>query len=70
MQYIRTIGDGEKLLTFEVEGREFEKLLEITRRIYSNSEKSKQFLKQNAFLTCFRRFLSSAGKVRKYLVKA
>ena len=33
--------DQEKLLKFEAEGREFE----ITRTIYSNSERSEQFLK-------------------------
>ena len=38
-------GDSEKLLKFETEGREFEKFLEITyRTIYSNSERSEQFL--------------------------
>ena len=32
-------------------------IFEITRTIYSNSESSVQFLKQNAFLTCSWRFL-------------
>ena len=35
------------------------KFFEITRSIYSNSERSVQFLKQNAFLTCSCRFLRS-----------
>ena len=34
-------------------------IFEITRTIYSNSESSVQFLKQNAFLTCSWRFLKS-----------
>ena len=29
------------------------------RTVYSNSERSEQFLKQNAFLTCSQRFLKS-----------
>ena len=33
------------------------KTFEITRTTYSNSERSEQFLKQNTFLTCYRRFL-------------
>ena len=37
-------GDLEKLLKFEAEGREFFKIFEITRTIYSNSERSEQFL--------------------------
>ena len=36
----------EKLLKLEAEGREFAKIL---RTIYLNSERSEQFLKQNAF---------------------
>ena len=37
--------DREKLLMkFEAEGREFAKFFEITRTIYSNSERSEQFL--------------------------
>ena len=35
------------------------KLFEITRTVYWNSEKSVQFLKHNAFLTCSWRFLRS-----------
>ena len=34
-----------------------QKFFLITRTIYSNSERSNQFLKQIAFLTCSRRFL-------------
>ena len=48
--------DLEKLLKFETEGREF---AEITRTMYSNCEKSLQFLKQNSFLTFFWGFLKS-----------
>ena len=35
--------DCEKLLKLEAEGREFAKLFEITRKIYSNSERSEEF---------------------------
>ena len=35
------------------------KIFEITRKIYSNSERSEQFLKQNDFLTYFWRFFRS-----------
>ena len=40
----------------ESNSRRVFKDFEITRIIYSNSERSEQFLKQNAFLTCYRRF--------------
>ena len=46
----------KKLLKFEAEGQE---IFEITRTIYSNSERSEQFLKQNAPLTYSWRFLRS-----------
>ena len=36
--------DWEKLLKFEAEGQEFSKTFGITRTIYSNSERSEQFL--------------------------
>ena len=49
--------DREKLLRIEAEGQEFAKSFEITRTW--NSERSEQFLKQNAFLTCSWRFLRS-----------
>ena len=43
----------KKLLKFEAEGgREFAEFFDIIRAIYSNSERSKQFLKRNAFLSC------------------
>ena len=48
--------DREKLLIFETE---FATHFEITKTIYSNSERSDQFLKQNVFLTCSWRFLRS-----------
>ena len=35
--------DREKLLKFEAKGQEVLKILEITRTIYSNSERSEQF---------------------------
>jgi hypothetical protein len=45
--------DQEKVLKFKAEGRKFAKILTI----YSNIERSVQFLKQNAFLTCSSWFL-------------
>ena len=51
--------DREKLLKFEAEGREFFKIFEITRTIYSNSERSKQFLVTECCLTCSGRFFMS-----------
>ena len=41
--------DREKLLKVEDEGREFAKKFEITRTIYSNSERSEQFLATECF---------------------
>ena len=43
--------DQEKLLKFEAAGPRICKMFEITRTIYSNSERSKQFLKQIAVST-------------------
>ena len=37
---------------------------EITRTIYFNSERSEQFLKQNALLTCSWRFLKSINYIK------
>ena len=52
--------DREKLLRFEGEGREFAKMLSsLELLIYSNSERSEQFMEQNAFLTCSWRLLRS-----------
>ena len=45
--------DGEKLFKFEAEGREFAKIFEITRTIYSNSERSEQFLVTEYFFNLF-----------------
>ena len=45
--------DREKLLKFEAEGREFAKIFEITRTIYSNSERSEQFLVTECFFNLF-----------------
>ena len=41
--------DWEKLLKFEAEGWEFALIFEITRTIYSNSERSEQFLVTECF---------------------
>ena len=47
-------GDWEELLKFEAEGWEFAKFLRpLYRTIYSNSEKSVQFLKTECFLKSF-----------------
>ena len=47
-------------MKFEAEGREFAKRIRsLTRTIFSNSERSVQFLKQNAFLTSSWSFLRS-----------
>ena len=43
----------------QAEGREFAKIFEINRTIYSNSESSEQFLVPECFLTCSWRFLTS-----------
>ena len=45
--------DREKLLKFKAEGREFEKKIEITRTIYSNSERSEQFSVAECFFDFF-----------------
>ena len=45
--------DREKLLKFEAEGREFAKNFEITKTIYSNSERSEQFLVTECFFNLF-----------------
>ena len=45
--------DREKLLKFEAEGREFAKNFEVTRTIYSNSERSEQFLVTECFFNLF-----------------
>ena len=43
----------KKLLKFEAEGREFAKMFDITRTIYSNSERSEQFLVTECFFNLF-----------------
>ena len=45
--------DREQLLKFEAEGREFSKNFEIRRTIYSNSERSEQFLVTECFFNIF-----------------
>ena len=47
--YQNCSSDQEKLLKFESEGREFAKYFEITRTIYSNSERAEQFLVTECF---------------------
>ena len=49
--------DQEKLLKIEAEGCEFANFLRSLKQIYLNRERSEQFSKQNAFLTCSWRFL-------------
>ena len=51
--------DCKKNLNFKVKDQEFAKKNEITRPIYLNSERSVQFLKQNAFWNCSWRFSRS-----------
>ena len=46
--------DQEKLLKFVAEGREFQKKIEITRTIYSNSKKSQQVFVIGCFFNLFR----------------
>ena len=57
----------EKLLRFEARGREFG--FEITRTIYLQSERSEQFMKQNAELTYSWRFLRSILIEHIYVIK-
>ena len=45
--------DRDKLLKFENEGRGICKLVEITRTIYSNSERSEQFVVTECFFNLF-----------------
>ena len=52
-RYQNCSSDREKLLKFKAEGREFGKILEITRTIYSNSETSEQFLVTECFFNLF-----------------
>jgi len=48
-----TMCDREKLLKFKAKGREFAKHFEITRTIYSNSERSEQFMVTECFFNLF-----------------
>ena len=51
--------DREKLLKFEVEGREFAKILRsLNRTIYSNSERSEKILVPECFFNLFLRVTS------------
>ena len=49
----------EKLLKFEAEGREFAKFLRSLEQFIQAVKGEDIFFKQNAFLTCFWRFLRS-----------
>ena len=51
--------DRDKLFKLDAGGQELENFFEIIRTIFSNSERSVQFLNKNAFLTCSWRFLRS-----------
>ena len=60
----------EKLLKFEAEGREFAKILRLLEQfIQKVSERSKQFLKQNAFLTCSWQGAQYESTIIFYLLK-
>ena len=60
-------GDQEELLKFKAEGREFANV--FTRTIHSNNERSDQSLKQNVFLTYYRRFLISNMYIRTIIIQ-
>ena len=45
--------DREKTFEIQTEGKEFAKIFEITRTIYSNSERSEQFLVPECFFNLF-----------------
>ena len=51
--------DGEKLLKFKVEGREFAKFLRSLEQFIQTEKGQNPFWYQNAFLTCSWRFLIS-----------
>ena len=51
--------DREKPSKFKAEGREYGIYYAISKTIYSNSESSDQFWKQNTFLTCSWKFITS-----------
>ena len=61
-------GDREKLLKFEAEGREFKIFFEITRTIYSNSERSEQFLVTECFFNLFLE-ISKISKNRTIIIQ-
>ena len=56
--------DREKRLKFEAEGQEFTKILRSIRTIYSNSERSEQFLVTECFFNFF-----SYRKIKTYFWK-
>ena len=45
--------DREKIMKIEAEGREFSKILRSLEQIYSNSERSEQFLAPECFFNLF-----------------
>ena len=51
--------DREKLLKFKAEGREFAKFLRSLEQFIQKVKGQNNFWEQNAFLTCFWRFLRS-----------
>ena len=61
--------DREKLLKFEAEDGEFANKFEITRTIYLKSERSEQFMKQNALLIYSWRFLRSIIIEHLHIIK-
>ena len=61
--------DREKLFKFEAEGQEFTKILLLLKQ-FIYTESSKQFFKQNTFLTYYGRFLGSnayRNKLEKHI---
>ena len=46
-------------MKFEAEGREFAKILTLLEQFIQTVKGQNNFLQQNAFFTCYRRFLKS-----------
>ena len=57
--YQNCSSDGEKLLKFEAEGREFAKFLISIEQFIQTVKSQNNFWQQNAFLTCSWRFIIS-----------
>ena len=60
--------DWEKILKFEVEGREFAKFLKSHRTIYSNSERLEQFLVKECFFKLFLE-VSHVSSIRAIIIQ-